>query len=455
MIQITKQLLKKEFSEAEKSFEFCWNILVMLKHPRKRKKGYESDLLIFQEKLANTIFQLYSVREQIIKLEKHYISNKSKYNYSWFNAKMKTLANYKTGVDYVANIAKSFGDAFAYFFYQKDIELFTEHLSHQRIVNYNAGIGERGELEFIKNVKHIQGNFILFHGITNVLRYGDYSFIDLKTLRTIGIGELKTKLINPEKINLTLTLIKRNPNLKKGKIHNSKDEKDRRKRQLLNISNFLNKEIESDKNVNLFVQNYSSNVESLIFKSKLKEAAYEKVSDGLAYACIKLKKTSIFNRVYCSNFKTDSLHQATGTINSLVKKGSTINSIIMGQLLYNPDFTDKNTPGTVPIFWHPINHKALKKLYFGDCFVISLFNPAHLIETIEEMGFAIDSKYGREKLQFDSTPKKNSVQYFDLFISYIMNFLMSEDFVIQSIKETISEKYEGPTILQMKPQQKY
>ena len=37
---------------------------------------------------------------------------------------MKTLSDYKKGIDYVVNIAKSFGDAFAYFFYQKDLELF-------------------------------------------------------------------------------------------------------------------------------------------------------------------------------------------------------------------------------------------------------------------------------------------------------------------------------------------
>ena len=69
MNSINRQLIKKEFSEAEKSFEFCWNILVILKHPHKRKKGYESDLLIFQDKLADTLFRLYTVREQIIKLE--------------------------------------------------------------------------------------------------------------------------------------------------------------------------------------------------------------------------------------------------------------------------------------------------------------------------------------------------------------------------------------------------
>lgn len=457
MNNINKQLIKREFSEAEKSFEFCWNVLVILKNPNKPiKKGYEKDILTFQDKLATTIFRLYTIREQIIKLEKHYISNKSNYNFNWFKAKMKILADYKKGIDYVVNIAKSFGDAFAYFFYQKDLDLFAEHLSHQKIVNHNAGIGERGELEFVKNIKHIEGNFILFHGITNVLRYGDYSFIDLKNLRTIGIGELKTKLIDENKLNLNLTLLKRNPNLKKDKIPDPKAEKDKRKRQLINISHFLHTENESDKKINLTISNYSSNVEKLIFKSKLKEASYEKVSDGLAYAAIKLKKTNLFNRIYNSNFKTEALHnKATETINSLVKKDSNLNAIIVGQLLYNPDFTDKNTPGTVPIFWHPINHKALKKIYFGDCFVISLFNPAHLIETIKELGFSVDSKYAKEEVNFDSNPTKNSIQFFDLFISYIMNFLMSEEFVIHSIKETLNHNYEGPTTVQIKPQQKF
>ena len=55
-------------------------------------------------------------------------------------------------------------------------------------------VGERGELEFVKNIKHLEGNLTLFHGITNMLRHGDFSFVDLQRLRITEIGELKATI---------------------------------------------------------------------------------------------------------------------------------------------------------------------------------------------------------------------------------------------------------------------
>lgn len=454
MIRINKQYLKEEFTRAEKTFKFCWQVLVVLKDPLLVKKDFELDVLAFQDKLATTIFKLQSIREVIIIQEKTYIKNKSRYNLNWFGNKMKTLATYKKGIDNVVNIAKSLGDAYAYFFYQKDLDLFAEHLSHQKIANKNAGIGERGELEFIKNIKHIQGNFTLFHGITNILRYGDYSFINLKTLTVVGIGELKTKHIEPTKLNLNLFYIKRIKTLQKKK--NQQKEIDKRKRQLIGIDNFLHPEKNpNNKNAEVYINNYSSSIENLIKDSKIHKPSFVKVSDGLAFGCIMSKKTSLFNRIFHSKFNNLEIFGTEATImtRQLIKINSSNNSIILGQLLYNPDFTDKNTPGTVPIFWHQIDHKLLKKLYFADCIVISLFNPTFLIEDVEKLGFVVDSKYSEKKIALDSEPK-NIIQHFDLFISYIINFLMIEDFVIKSIEELKSHNYKVSTIIEMRPQQK-
>ena len=61
----------------------------------------------------------------------------------------------------------------------------------------------------IKNIKHIEGHFTLFHDITNTLRYGDFSFINLKTLKVEKIGELKTKKVDSQTLDLSLTFFKR------------------------------------------------------------------------------------------------------------------------------------------------------------------------------------------------------------------------------------------------------
>lgn len=457
-MKVTIKNIQREFFLAEQNYEFCWELLVDLKQLSSKNEDFVTRLISFQDKLATTIFRLQTIRTAIIAEEKKIIKKKTDYNFEWFKKKMRALSTLKKGVENVINIGKSLGDAYAYFFYQFDIELFNEHLSHQKIDNYSAGSGERGELEFIKNVKHIEGNFNLFHGITNILRYGDYSFIDLKTLRVIGIGELKTKYIDSTNLQLSLTFIKRNTSIKpKKKFHNLEMEKTRIGRQLVGITNFLNPIHEkNDLKTKLHIDTYTSQIEKLILNSKISDGKIIQVSKGLVFACMKLKKIKLYNRIF--HRKMPNLekigHDAVGIAKQTIKPNSPNNSIILGQLLYNPDFTDKNTRGTIPLFWHPIHHKALKKLYFADCIIISFFNPVHLIEDIESLGYIVESKYAEKKDHSNIYPKK-VVENFDLFISPVINFLMAEDYVINSIKEIEKQNIKSTTRIKIKTQQHY
>jgi len=457
----TKKILKTEFKLAEDNFEFCWKVLVDFKTLSVKDNNFVDRLLSFQEKLATTIFRLQSLRGNIILEEKHYIKNKANYNFEWFRAKMKLLSTFKKGIDSVVRVSKSFGDAFAHFFYQFDQELLTKHLNHQRIINDNADIGKRGELEFIKNVKQIEGHFTLFHDITNTLRYGDFSFINLKTLKVEKIGELKTQKVDSKTLNLSLTFFKREDfKERKEPLKNPELKKTRNGRQILGMANLLiNEKSENDINKNLTNPTYSKEVENLISSSKMHKNNFIQVSEGLAFISLKSKKSSLFHNIFYKDFTKSGLNEEfkdtyVEIVKKLVKKGSDNNSIIIGQLLYNPDLTDKNTPGTVPLFWHPIKHDILKKMYFLDTTVISLFNPVHLIEGIESLGYSVESKYVN-KNEKDDKPKKR-IERFDLFISYIINFLMTESVVLDSIRE-IEKEYKdvGNKKISIRLQQKF
>lgn len=460
----TKKIIQSEFKLAEESLKFCWNFLSDLKALSYQDNNFVDRLLKFQETLATTIFRLQSVRNNIIAEEKNYIKKKSSYNYNWFRAKMKLLSNFKKGIDSVVNMSKSFGDAFAYFFYQFDEELLSKHLNHQRIINDSAGIGKRGELEFIKNIKHIEGHFTLFHDITNTLRYGDFSFINLKTLKVEKIGELKTKKVDSQTLNLSLTYFKRDDIDKKTKpLKNPELEKTRNGRQILGMANLLyNEKGENDRRKNLENPTYSKEVEKLLKSSKVNQSNYIQVSEGLAFIYLKSRKTSLYNNIFHKDLKKYGVNDNFKEIyveaaKKLIKKESKNNGIIIGQLLYNPDLTDKNTPGTVPLFWHPIDSNVLKQMYFLNTIVISLFNPVHLIEDIEKLGYFVDSKYSDKKRE-DVKPTKG-IDRFDLFISYIINFLMTESFVIKSIQEIDKEYGKGingqSAQILVKPQQKF
>ena len=263
---ITKKIIKSEFTFAEENLEFCWNVIADFKSLSVRENNFVERLLVFQEKLAITIIRLQSMRSKVVAEEKYRVKNKSSFNQAWFNSRMKLLSNYKKGIDSVINMSKSFGDAFAYFFYQFDEELLNKHLNHQKIVNHSVDIGKRGEFEFIKKIKHIEGHFTLFHDMTNILRYGDFSFINLKTLKIEKIGELKTTKVDFQTLNLSLTFFKRSDLKKRTELIKAPDlEKTRAGRQILGIANLLtNVQEENNEQKKLYNPTYSKEVETLI-----------------------------------------------------------------------------------------------------------------------------------------------------------------------------------------------
>lgn len=215
---------------------------------------------------------------------------------------------------------------------------------------------------------------------------------------------------------------------------------------------------ENDEHKKLFNPTYSKEVEKLILSSKQNDSQFIQVSDGLAFSLLKTRKTSLFHNIFYKDFIKHGIGEKFNenyveVVKKLIKKGADDNGIIVGQLLYNPDLTTKNTPGTVPLFWHPINIKALKQLYFLDTIVVSLFNPVHLISEIENMGFYVDSKYSKKKVE---VKQAKCVERFDIFISYIINFLMTEAFVLESIKDVENNyKTYGNAKILIKPQQKF
>lgn len=462
MIRIKQKTIKFEFQNAEMNFKYCWDVLCDLKLSTTEGNEFGNRMIAFQEKLAESIFKLHKLREDIIKEEKYTIQNKSRYKFNWFKERLKLLSIYKKGIDNTVNIAKSLGDAFAYFFYQFDTNLLEEHLSHQRIINSTAGIGELGELEFLKQIKHIEGRLTLYHGITNILRYGDFSFFDFLKFQIVELGELKTKKIDDGTIELNLTLLRhsriKSCELSKSNLNDEDLKKNRRGRQKLEMINFLKRAKETKNAIGVDLTNnyYFNEINDLFKSTKNRKTVTTQVSDGLAFSGSKFERSSLYNKIFVRN-PAEVINKHTeefvNSIKKLMSSTSNNNGLIIGQLLYNPDFTDKNTPGTVPLFWYPLNLTLLKKLYFLEFYVFSFFNPAHLIETIQKQGFFIESKYAKKK---KPTDEKYMIQRFDLFISYINNFLQTESFVIDTINKIQNYNWDiKPNQVLVKPQQHF
>ena len=112
----------------------------------------------------------------------------------------------------------------------------------------------------------------------------------------------------------------------------------------------------TDPSTGLANNSYATEVNELIKNTKLDAINLIQTSPGSAFCCIKFRSASLFTRIFKREYQ-DLANLSGGklaeTAIKLVKKGSANNGVIIGQLLYNPDFSDKNTPGTVPIFWNP------------------------------------------------------------------------------------------------------
>ena len=66
------------------------------------------------------------------------------------------------------------------------------HFEHPSTGLFVAGIGGKGEIEFIKNNQNLDGLFVVYHGITDMLRVGDFSLY-ANGMGIVGVGELKSQ----------------------------------------------------------------------------------------------------------------------------------------------------------------------------------------------------------------------------------------------------------------------
>src|SRR5215204_1890587 len=184
---MTNAELRQIFDRVEKDYEQAWSLLTTFK-----SKDDPGKLLDFQPLLTRILAELSDAFRRVSRRRRYLIHNKTRYKRDWFTAQQRCLAHRQTMIRNAMAIGRTLGDAFAWVFYQNDHELLEKHRAYQFIELIPPGIGGKGECEFVHRVRGIPGAYILYHGITSILRMGDVSFIDLKTFRVCGFGEIKT-----------------------------------------------------------------------------------------------------------------------------------------------------------------------------------------------------------------------------------------------------------------------
>lgn len=453
-IRPSKKRLRNLLHRTEERYKQCWAILRMFK-PNHNNEFSAKSLFEFQPILCEALLDLDREYRIIEQEKKRVIARKKSTSELWFRSRMKLLKLYQDAILETIKIGKFIGDSFAWFFYSEERGYLFEHLKQPCQRHLPPGLGGIGEREFIKNVKEIGKKFLIYHGTTTFLRIGDVSLIDLKTLKLVALGELKTMEVIPGKLQIRLELI--GPVTEKLSIPKSvqprnvlpptklsQPQQERLKRQMVRMQGTIAAEQKKhvNRNISLETPTYASQFADLVKNAQPNKIIYKQFGDGLLLGAYRRSKMNLYSRLESSNSQT--LPQEVSEIDSyalrIVKHGSKHNSAYIGSLFYSTNDGPHFIFGTIPLFWWPVDPEIIRSIIFQEILIFSIYNPAHLFDKLEQRGFEIVMKtphsFSLRKLIGNSAVEFNNFSY---FTQLIQHQLLPENVVLSIVEASENE----------------
>jgi len=462
---VSSALVKKTIDTAETELRSCWRVVAALSSC-KLEPDFGESLVKFQLRLLEAIATVEETYRVIKQEEKRLVSRKSRLNPDWFRKRMAQLATYTKALAHVLGIARAIGDGFAWFFYERDRKLIDEHLKHQRQPLLPPKIGALGERLTLKNMLVIDQKMLLYHGITTFLRIGDFSLIDLKTMRVSSIGELKTERPDDEHIQTHVALVASNPaQLPRIPIRKGAPKAapailpaamvERRKRQLKVMRAAMmaaatrgRKAMEATRNDFHFAE-----LEQVASRCGSRKFEWAQVGDGFIMGAVRLSpsRTRKLSSLLLNKATERAGHLATDAPEWAMKILSTtkreLNSLIIGTVC--GDEKDFIAPRSAfPVALWPVDPAVLEDVLFSGVMLLTLLNPAHLWASIAEQGFELEFD---EKGCVASATKKYGERVMELknlgyYTHLISCFMLTERSVLALIEQLIEishDRYKG------------
>lgn len=440
---ITKEKVKEKINNANDILNKCFNMLMDIKHAR---DNLLDSLLNFQPLLAECLYELMSFYQELKTEEKSLIKDKKEYTLDTFKGIMKENATFSKIVSEVINIGKSLGDAFAWFFYRNNRKELDDHFRHNKTGLYVSGLGGYGELQFVKNTKFIDGLFVLYHGITSMLRVGDFSLCDIQQ-GVLGIGEIKTKqdgenfvsTVNiSSKVNIDSSKIYPESGLKISDSGSNKEiTKDFPKlSQQLKIQDNLLKSKDAE-----FSSKYYLDYEYDLIKKLTPSTPFTINEDSSMLLCACWNKYDTLFDILYDNGKAVSLPIGLeNEIGKIIVKNSINNKVIVNVLDTGMDLL------RIPVFWWHIEDETCQNLYFKKNSIVIAYNISNLIQKFLNIGFTVKEKVESHKeivLEKVSGNKKMQFQNFNSLCRLATHNLMRTDAVFSCSKEVFDKMESG------------
>jgi hypothetical protein len=434
--------VRRAIDAAEADFRKCWGILCAWKRAASNTGPV---LLDFQPTLANALYNLDQVYNLVVNYRDFLIENRGQCSRDSLSRRLRLLDKYASALKETMAIGRSLGDAFAWLFYSNSSDMLRRHLAHPPIRHFPTGIGGRGEVEFIRHAR-AEKHFLLHHGITNFLRVGDVSFVDLATWTVTSLGELKSHGTGPGQVHVTLHAVSESNEslprlfsipgvLQQGSLEErpsaSPEFKRRLAGQVKGMRSALSRQKPSHRS-STFEAYSTKEFSSLARDIRKGKVAYARVGPGGTLAALRpFKSRKLSSRLFAE--LTAETIAATcaalpGAVADSCEKGSSENSLLAGGL------TTAFGWGSLPFFWWPLDLEFLEQLYFQEVYIFSCYNPVHLLKRLRQSGFEISKADTRKPTVTRRFKNKIcELENFDFFLRAIQLYLMREEKVAEML----------------------
>jgi hypothetical protein len=374
---------------------------------------------------------------------------------------MRTLAHVSDVLTTTADIGRSIGDAFVWFFLSQSQQFLHDHLRAQPSGYIPVGVGGRGEIEFMRQVR-LPHHLVLYHGITSFLRIGDVSFVDTRSLQVVGIGELKTTEVAPRQLSIKLHMVAvrdanifpiiesiERANTPAEDPSTSKDLPKTAKHRLEKQVKFMSEALKQqppDSNTDIHDAYCFDELSKMSSRIKTSPHAYQQIGPGLLLIAIRAQQRSFVRRVMTQVPAADIVQRLKGLSDAVIglfdPNTKPDNRLIIGGVKTTID------AAAVPVFWWSIDLDFAERLYFRELELVTAYNPAHLIGRLRSEGFEVESIENGDRLDYRlsrtlAVGSRVEIGGMWFFLQMIQSHLMKEDKVLEMLLSLIHSANEG------------
>lgn len=445
--------VRRVVDEAAVQFEQCWALLARLKSGN--LPGHAGlSILQFQPTLATALSELSSIYRRLGEEKEAAVRRKTSLSPTWFARRMRFLSSEQGIARRAVFVGKSIGDGFAWFFYQNNIDYLHEHLKEPAQLFMPTGVGGFAELETVRKIPVANGHFLLYHGITSVLRLGDFSLVDLKDLRVVTVGEIKAGKPADGKLRIQMNFpcnpitgealeSPKGPRSKKEPVASrdtlSASAKDRLSRQMQRMASAHSKlTSRPDRSLSFEMENRLKEFDQFVSGIRRGRCSFMRMGDSVLLIGLPMWRAGLYTRM-AKDTGTGWKPKLAGVERealAIVIPGRQDNAIYVGSWFYDEHGTVSHRPGMTHPIWWPLSAENLRRIIFQEVLLFSAYNPAHLVQRLERAGFAVtetsEREFSAQKQIGDRVMQLAGIPH---YFEFIQRYFLSEDDVVAMLQQ--------------------